>query len=80
MKTVKKPKEWPHKGQMVRVDQLETADGEKADPEAVKALDGCAAVIEERWDSKRIRRCRMADCRQRRSIRVASLGVPACRC
>ncbi|MEU8333386.1 ParB N-terminal domain-containing protein [Micromonospora sp. NPDC048839] len=51
VKLVKKPKEWPHNCQMARVDQLQTADGEKVDPEAVKALDGYAAVVEERWDS-----------------------------
>ncbi|SCG15492.1 chromosome partitioning protein, ParB family [Micromonospora echinofusca] len=51
VKIVKRPKEWPYNCQMARVDQLETADGEKIDPEAVKTLDGYAAVIEERWDS-----------------------------
>ncbi len=51
VKIVEKPKEWPYNCAMARVDQLQTADGEEIDPEAVKAVDGYAAVIEERWDS-----------------------------
>lgn len=50
VKIVKKPKEWPYNCQMARVDQLETADGEKVDPAAVKALDGYGALIEERYE------------------------------
>lgn len=51
VKIVKKPKEWPYNCQMARVDQLQTADGKEIDPEAVKGLDGYAAIIEERWDT-----------------------------
>ncbi len=48
---VKKPNEWPYNCAMARVDQLETADGQEIDPEAVKALDGYGALVEDRWDS-----------------------------
>ncbi|MEH1014654.1 ParB N-terminal domain-containing protein [Micromonospora sp. CPCC 206060] len=50
VKIVKKPKEWPYNCAMARVDQLETADGKEIDPEAVKALDGYGALIEERYE------------------------------
>ncbi|WDZ84044.1 ParB/RepB/Spo0J family partition protein [Micromonospora cathayae] len=48
---VKKPKGWPYDCAMARVDQLQTADGQDIDPEAVKALAGYGAIIEERYDS-----------------------------
>ncbi|MFG3602650.1 ParB/RepB/Spo0J family partition protein [Micromonospora chersina] len=50
VKMVKRPKEFPYNCQMARVDQLQTADGAEIDPEAVKALDGYGALIEERYE------------------------------
>jgi ParB/RepB/Spo0J family partition protein len=50
VKIVKRPKEFPYNCQMARVDQLQTADGAEIDPEAVKALDGYGALVEERYE------------------------------
>ncbi|MEV0427872.1 ParB N-terminal domain-containing protein [Micromonospora sp. NPDC050495] len=54
VKIVKKPKEWPYNCQMARVDQLQTADGGEIDPEAVKALDGYGALVEERYEKAEV--------------------------